>query len=161
FRVSTRFTGSLGLNFSRNRDDRQWFGNVTDSSNVIHYTFAHLEQRTTSFQARANYTATPNLSVQLYAEPFVSKGRYSDVRELNNPRADAYADRFKPYTLSSDPGGFNFKQFRSNLVLRWEYRPGSVLYLVWQQGREDSESERGTRTLFGDLEQLFKAHPSN
>jgi len=161
FRVSSRFTASLGLNFEKNVDDRQWHGNVTDAGQVIHYTFAHLEQRTTGFQARVNFTATPNLTVQLYGEPFVSKGRYSDVRELATPRAADYADRFQPYTAGGDPGGFNFKQFRSNAVLRWEYRPGSALYLVWQQGREDFESARGGRTLFGDLDRLFGAHPSN
>jgi hypothetical protein len=161
FRVSSRFTASLGLNFSRNRDDRQWYGAIVDSSNVTHYTFAHLEQRTTSFQARVNFTATPTLTLQAYAEPFVSKGRYSDVRELADPRAAAYADRFQPYTLNGDPGGFNVKQFRSNVVMRWEYRPGSALYLVWQQGREHREQKRGGRSLFGDLDKLFGAHPDN
>jgi hypothetical protein len=161
FRVSSRFTASLGLNFEKNVDDRQWHGNVTDVSQVLHYTFAHLEQRTTSFQARVNFTATPNLTIQLYGEPFVSKGRYSDVRELAEPRAEAYDDRFQPFTQGGDPGGFNFKQFRSNAVLRWEYRPGSALYLVWQQGREDFEDGRGGRSLFGDLDRLFGAHPNN
>ena len=161
FRVSSRFTGSLGLNFSRNQDDRQWFTNVTDASNVTHYVFAHLEQRTTSLQARMNFTATPTLTLQIYAEPFVSKGRYSNVRELDNPRAASYDDRYKSYDLGSDPGGFNVKQFRSNAVLRWEYRPGSALYLVWQQGRLDREKQRGTRTLFGDLDKLFSSHPDN
>ena len=161
FRISSRFTGSLGFNFSKNTDDRQWFGNITDSTSVTHYTFAHLEQRTTSVQARINFTATPTLTLQVYAEPFVSKGRYSNVRELAAPRAAAYDDRYKSYDLGKDPGGFNVKQFRSNAVLRWEYRPGSALYLVWQQGREDFEDQRGTRSLFGDLDRLFSAHPSN
>ena len=163
-RVSSRFTSSLGFNFNKNRDDRQWYGNFTDAGSVTHYTFAHLEQRTTSVQARINFTATPTLTLQLYAEPFVSKGRYSNVRELDNPRAAAYDDRFKPYldpAVSDNPAQFNFKQFRSNVVLRWEYRPGSALYLVWQQGREDSESARGGRTLFGDFDRLFGAHPDN
>lgn len=164
FRVSSRLTSSLGLNFSRNRDDRQWYGNFTDAGNVTHYTFAHLEQRTTSLQTRINFTATPNLTLQVYAEPFVSKGRYSNVRELDNPRAASYDARFKPYAdpaVSDNPAQFNFKQFRSNVVLRWEYRPGSAVYLVWQQGREDSENVRGTRTLFGDMDRLFNAHPDN
>jgi hypothetical protein len=161
FRVSSRFTSTLGLGFSRNRDDRQWYGNRLDAAGLTHYTFAHLEQRTTSIQARINFTATPNLTLQAYAEPFVSKGVYSDVRELADPRATSYLARFQPYTAGGEPGGFNFKQFRSNVVVRWEYRPGSALYLVWQQGREDSEPERGTRTLFGDFDRLFAAHPNN
>src|SRR5207244_117603 len=104
----------LGLNLSKNRDDKQWYGNPVDSSSVTHYTFAHLEQRTTSLQARINFTATPNLTLQGYAEPFVSNGAYSKVRELADPRAASYDARFKPYTAGGAPGGFNFKQFRSN-----------------------------------------------
>jgi hypothetical protein len=132
---------------------------------VTHYTFAHLEQRTSSLQARINYTATPNLSVQAYAEPFISKGRYSNFRELASPRAKRYADRFQPYTYldpdNNRPSDFNFKQFRSNVVLRWEYRPGSSLFLVWQQGREDFEPTYGTRALDGDFRRLFDAHANN
>jgi Domain of unknown function (DUF5916) len=161
FRVSSRLSSTFGFVFDRNRDDRQWFGNPLDAAGMTHYTFAHLEQRTTSLQARLNFTATPDLTLQVYAEPFVSKGQYSDLRELADPRAASYGDRFQPYLAGGDPGGFNVKQFRSNLVLRWEYRPGSALFLVWQQGREDYEDARGGRTLFGDLHQLFGAHPNN
>lgn len=164
FRVSSRLTSTLGLNFSRNRDDRQWYDNFTDAGNVTHYTFAHLEQRTTSLRARMNFTATPTLTLQVYAEPFVSKGIYSDIRELDDPRAADYDARLKPYAdpaVSDNPRQFNFKQFRSNVVLRWEYRPGSALYLVWQQGREHFEDQRGTRTLFGDMDRLFAVHPNN
>src|SRR3989449_10984457 len=85
---------------------------------------------------RSDYIVTRDLPVQIYAQPFVSKGTYSSVRELATPRAAAYDDRYQPYAVGT-PGGFNFKQFRSNLVLRWEYRPGSTLFLVWNQGRQD------------------------
>ena len=102
--------------------------------------------------------------IQAYAEPFVSKGRYSDVRELADPRATRYPDRYRPYddpAANANPGAFNVKQFNSNVVLRWEYRPGSALFLVWQQGRQDSESQYGTRSLGGDFDRLFSAHPNN
>jgi Domain of unknown function (DUF5916)/Carbohydrate family 9 binding domain-like len=163
-RVSSRWTGSLGINWNRNRDDAQWYGNFSDSSGVTHYTFAHLEQRTLSLQWRLNFTATPNLTVQIYAEPFVSKGQYSSVRELATPRARNYADRFQPYAdtaVANDPGGFNVKQFRSNAVLRWEYRPGSTIYLVWTQGREANDPSYGTRSFGGDFRNLFDQHPDN
>lgn len=163
-RVSSRWTASVGLSVSRNRDNTQWFGNFTDSTAVTHYTFAHLEQRTVSLQWRLNFIATPNLSVQIYAEPFVSKGRYSDVRELDNPRASTYVGRFKPYSdtaVANNPGGFNFKQFRSNTVLRWEYKPGSTIFLVWTQGREGFEPAYGTRSFSGDFRHLFQQHPDN
>jgi hypothetical protein len=164
FRVAAGWTGSLGLSYNWNTDDRQWYGNFTDAINVTHYTFAHLVQKTGSLQARVNYTATPTLTIQAYAEPFISKGQYSNVRELDAPRAAQYADRFKPYTdpaVVANPGGFNFKQFRSNVVVRWEYRPGSALFLVWQQGRQDFENLYGNRSMSGDLDRLFKVHPDN
>ncbi len=163
FRVSTGWTASLGMNYTWNTDDRQPFGNFTDLATVTHYTFAHLVQRTASVQARVNFTATPTLTLQAYAEPFVSKGQYTNVRELADPRAATYDARFQPYTgaEAANPGGFNFKQFRSNVVLRWEYRPGSALFLVWQQGRQDFEDAQGTRSFRGDLNRLFDVHPDN
>jgi hypothetical protein len=164
FRIFTGWTATLGMNYSWNTDDRQPFGNFTDLSALTHYTFAHLVQRTASVQARANFTASPTLTFQAYVEPFISKGTYSRVRELDDPRADSYDARLKAYTgpEAASPGGFNFKQFRSNVVLRWEYRPGSALFLVWQQGRQDFENGQGNRSFRQDLSWLFdQAHPDN
>jgi hypothetical protein len=163
-RVSARWTASVGLSVTRNADNTQWFGNFTDTASVTHYTFAHLEQREMSLQWRLNFTASPNLTLQLYAQPFVSKGRYSNVRELANPRAPAYVDRFQLYgdtAVTNNPGAFNFKQFRSNVVLRWEYKPGSTVYLVWTQGRQDFDPVYGTRSFRGDFRDLFDQHPDN
>jgi len=153
-RVSSRWVGSVGLELSRNTDHTQWYGNFTDSTGATHYTFAHLDQRTASLRFRFNYTATPNLTLQVYAEPFVTRGTYSDVRELADPRAAAYDDRYQPYgdaEVTADPGAFNFKQFRSNVVLRWEYHPGSTLYLVWAQGRQEGLDEYGTGSFAGEF----------
>jgi hypothetical protein len=164
FRVSSRLTSAFGVDFGWNRDDRQWYGNFTDSVGASHYTFAHLEQRTASLTARVNFTATPTVTVQLYLQPFVSKGQYTDVRELASPRAALYQDRLQPYgdsAVRDDPGGFNYKQFRSNLVLRWEYRSGSALFVVWQQGRADSEDQYSGRSLGADFRQLMRTHPDN
>jgi hypothetical protein len=160
FRLSSRLTASTGMSFQWNRDDRQWFDNITDDQGVVHHTFAHLEQETRSLTARIDFTATPTITLQVYASPFITKGQYTNLRELNDPRAAEYDDRFRPYT-AIDPGGFNFKEFRSNVVARWEYRPGSALYLVWQQGRSHFENERGIRTFRGDLTELFDVHPNN
>jgi hypothetical protein len=161
-RVSSRWTGSIGLSWSKNRDNTQWYGNFTDTA--THYTFAHLEQRTVSLQWRLNFIATPNLSLQIYAEPFVSKGRYSDIRELDNPRSATYAGRYQPYAdtaVTNNPAEFNFKQFRSNTVLRWEYKPGSTIFLVWTQGRENFAPLYGNRSYGGDFSDLFNAHANN
>jgi len=163
-RVSAQWTTSLSASISRNRDNTQWFGNFTDATNATHYTFAHLEQRTVSLTWRVDFTASPNLTLQVYASPFVSKGQYSDVREIAAARAANYADRFRPYgdtAVTNNPGGFNFKQFRSTTVLRWEYQPGSTIFLVWTQGRQDIESGYGIRSFSGDFHRLFQAHPDN
>lgn len=166
-RVSSRWTASLGLSISKNRDNTQWYDNYLDTTTTpdsTHYTFARLDQRTLSLVWRLNFIATPNLSLQIYAEPFVSKGRFSDIRELDDPRAAAYVGRFKPYpdtAVTNNPRQFNFKQFRSNSVLRWEYKPGSTIFLVWTQGREDFASLYGNRSFGGDFSDLFNSHANN
>jgi hypothetical protein len=163
-RASNNLTANVGLRFTRNRNDAQWFGNFTDSLSAMHYTFGHLEQRTMSLSLRLNYTASPNLTLQVYASPFVSKGEYSSIRELNQPRAASYDDRFRPYgdtAVTNHPGGFDVKFFNSNTVLRWEYQPGSTLYLVWSQGRSDFDGALGTRSFSGDFRQLFRAPADN
>lgn len=158
-KLSSRFSTRLGATWERNRNDLQYYDTFTDPGGASHYTFARLEQKTLGLTWRLGYTFTPNASLQLYASPFISKGSFSDVRELAEPRAESYDARFRPYAdpaVADDPGGFNFQQFRSNLVFRWEYRPGSTLFLVWSQGREGSESIEGDRSFGGDLGELFR-----
>ncbi len=103
-----RFSSAFSLNSSHNVSDNQWYGNFTDSAKVTHYTFAHLNQTTTSATVRLNYTFTPNVSLQAYTQPFVSKGTYSNVRQLSaTPRADAYDDRYAAYgdtSVTNNPG---------------------------------------------------------
>jgi hypothetical protein len=162
-RLSARFQPSVGITLSHTINDVQWYGNFGDSTGA-HYSFAHLDQRTASVQLRLDYTATPTLTVQLYAAPFVTKGTYSRVRQLSSdPRAAAYDARFAPFdtTGTGAPVGFNFREFRSNLVLRWEYRPGSTLYVVWTEGRDAFDDVAGTRSIGGDMTDLFHAHPDN
>ena len=161
FRIGTQLTGSVGLNYSSDINDSQWHSNFGVSGvDTTHYTFARLDQKTLSLTTRLNYTATPTLSLQFYGSPFVSKGSYSNWQELDDPRAEDYDDRFKPFTGQGDPGGFNFKQFRSNTVLRWEYRPGSTLFLVWAQGRE-TDGAANDFSFGRDLKNVFDTHPNN
>jgi hypothetical protein len=159
FKVSSRFTTSLGAFYESNRNDTQYFGTFSDPTGREHYTFAHLEQKTLSLTWRLGYTFTPNTTLQIYASPFISKGTYSDVREIREPRSASYDDRYQPYAdaaVPDDPGGFNVKEFRSNVVFRWEYRPGSTLFLVWSQGREGVGDREGTKSFGGDLGDLFR-----
>jgi hypothetical protein len=163
FRFSSRLGTEIGLSVTHNRDNTQWLDNVDDALGAPHYLFAHLDQHTASVTLRLDYTMSPTMTLQVYASPFISKGAYTNLRELANPRADDYDARFRSPTVSTageDPG-FNFKQFRSNVVFRWEYRPGSTLFLVWQQGREDSESAEGNRAVSGNLRDLFRLRADN
>jgi hypothetical protein len=159
-----RFSSALSFNWSHNVQDNQWYGNFNDVAGR-HYTFAHLDQHTTSLTARFNYTFTPNVSLQTYAQPFVSKGTYTNVRQLSaTPRADNYDDRYAPYinpSVTDNPGGFNFKAFASNVVFRWEYKPASTLFLVWNQGRQGFLGAEGTNAFQGDVRDLFGLHPAN
>ena len=165
YKMLGSFSSSVSLNWSHDVSDNQWYGNFTDTLGATHYTFAHLDQTTTSATLRLNYTLTPNVSLQAYMQPFVSKGTYSDVRQLSStPRAARYEDRYAPYgdpAVTSDPGGFNFKQFQSNLVFRWEYRPGSTLFVVWNEGRQGSVPFEGNGDFGGDVRDLFRLHPAN
>ena len=114
---------------------------------------------------RVTYPFSANMSLQMYAQPFIAKGTFSAVRELSaNPRAADYAGRYLAYgdtAFTNNIGGFNFKQFRSNVVFRWEYRPGSTLFLVWSQGRQGSTGAEGSRSFGGDLDDLFNLRADN
>jgi Domain of unknown function (DUF5916)/Carbohydrate family 9 binding domain-like len=163
-RVSTRLQASIGLGYARDHEDNQWFGNFTDEgTGVIHHSFGRLDQRTVSLGTRVSYTATPDLTFEFYGQPFVSTGRYSDLRELSaTPDAAAYEDRYQPYEPpASEPREFMFAQVRTNAVLRWEYMPGSTLFLVWAHGRQDDSDTFSDRPWTRDYRDLFDLHPDN
>ncbi|HJU91119.1 MAG TPA: DUF5916 domain-containing protein [Gemmatimonadaceae bacterium] len=172
YRSSSRFSASLGGYYEKEANDNQWLENITDARGE-HFTFARLDQETFSLTSRINFTMTPTLSFEFYGQPFVSTGTYSNWRELDRPRAKDYDDRYKAFAKLDDPatpthdesldppGGFNFKQFRSNSVVRWEYRPGSTIFLVWAQGRDESLDGASNFALSRDYRDLFSAHPDN
>ncbi|MBI3791716.1 MAG: carbohydrate binding family 9 domain-containing protein [Gemmatimonadetes bacterium] len=163
FRATSRMQGSLSAGFSRNASDAQWYGNYgVVGVDTTHYTFARLEQRTASLTARFDVTMTPTLTLQVYAQPFITTGHYTNWKELNDPRNASYDARFKPYAPVGDAlGDFNYKQFRSNTVLRWEYRPGSTLFFVWTQGREQYDRDLGVFNARNDVTNLFGTQPAN
>ncbi|HLZ46199.1 MAG TPA: DUF5916 domain-containing protein [Gemmatimonadales bacterium] len=165
FKIAARVTAALSPSYTRRTNDIQPLGTNTDSSNVNHYLFGHLEQKQLALTARLTYPFSANMTLQVYAQPFISKGTYSNVRELSsNPRAADYNSRYQAYNdtaYTNTIGGFNYKQFRSNVVFRWEYRPGSALFVVWSQGRQGSEGLEGTRGFSGDLNDLFNLRPDN
>jgi hypothetical protein len=159
-RVGTRTSVELEGFLEKGVNDNQWVRNFGSTlTDTAHFTFARLRQRTVGVTTRANVTLTPELSVQLYAQPFIATGAYTDWREMVDPRAKDYDARFSSWSPSA-PTGFNDWQFNSNLVFRWEYRPGSTLFAVWQQGRSGS-GPPGTFDAVGDAGDLFRMRPDN
>ena len=143
-----------------------------------HYILGALDRTTTALTTRVDLAFSPALTLQLYAQPFLSAGSYSDFKEVVAPRSKAYADRFRRLDLqlldnvySSDQNGdgvadiefdnpaFNVREFRSNTVLRWEYRPGSTFFVVWSQGRH-SDGDSGFQ-MSRDASELFRTAPEN
>ncbi|MDA1082269.1 MAG: DUF5916 domain-containing protein [Gemmatimonadetes bacterium] len=162
FRVGTRLSLNVGMNYSDNTDDSQWYGNFADAG-VTHYAFARLDQKTVGMSTRFNYTATPDLTFEFYGEPFVSTGTYSNVREVSaTPRASDYNARYTAYTApAGSPTAFTFTQLRTNAVVRWEYLPGSTLFVVWAHGRENFANQNLNRPWASDYRDLLDLHPDN
>ncbi len=140
------FSLEVGPEVDRNVEDAQYVtamaapGEVPADFGGLRYVFARLDQTTVLANIRLNVSFTPNLSLQTYLQPLISAGRYADFKEL--ARSCSYD--FLHYDETGAPEGlpdpsFNFKSLRGNAVLRWEYRPGSVLYFVWTQERTDFE----------------------
>lgn len=148
------------------------------------YLFGALEQKTLNLTFRADYSLTPNLSLQYYGSPFITAGGYRDFKRITDPRGAGYGDRYHQYgeseiaydedegayyvdedgdgvdDYSIDNPDFNFRDFNSNLVMRWEFQPGSLLYLVWSQARSDFVPD-GSFDAGDDLRDLFDTHPHN
>jgi hypothetical protein len=161
-RARSNLSWELGTRYQRNRNDTQWYANLgAIGSDTTHYLFAHLDQELLSFTSRLNYTATTALSLQLYAEPFLTTGRYFNVRELASPRSASYDARYRPFPLATDGAAFNIKELHASAVARWEYRPGSTIFLVWTQGREQDDRNAGTFVPSRDFKNLFAARPDN
>jgi len=155
YRPSSFLKASVGLHWSQNTDQSQWVEATDDGR----YVFARIYQQTVGIQTRLNYTVTPALSIQLYAEPFVSSGNYTNFKELVDGRSKSYEGRYKPTAYAGNPD-FNYRSFRTTNVLRWEYKPGSTLFVVWQQGREDSV-EYGNFNFNRDFGAVFDAPAKN
>ena len=162
-RPSSQLQTSWGFNISRGRTDSHWYDNIVDDAGATHYTFAHLDQRTLSLTARINYTASPDLTLELYAQPFVSTGTYSDIREVSaTPEAESNDDRFQPFTPpAGSQTAFKFRKLRTNTVLRWEYRPGSTLFLVWAHGREAYTGEENRRSWGNEFLDILDVRADN
>ena len=157
FRPTSALSVEPGVLWSHNVDRAQWVEQVEDAG--THYVFGELDQKTVALTMRVNYTIRPTLSVQIYAQPFVSAGDYANYKELADGRAPSFPDRYTPFDYQGN-ADFNYSSLRMTNVLRWEYRPGSTLFVVWQQGREDS-LERGDFQFGRDVGHIFDTPAQN
>ncbi len=144
------------------RSHRQWVANITDPWMTATYgtrhVFARLDEKILSAEMRLNWIFSPRISLQMFLQPLLAVGSYSDYKELAQPGSRCFhvygsggstifrgAGGFAvdpdgagpaPSFTFADPD-FNFKSLRGTVVFRWEYRPGSTLYFVWTQNRRD------------------------
>jgi hypothetical protein len=177
----------VGPSWSATRRATQYLTVVPDVNATAtfgnRYVFANLDQNTLSLDTRVEWTLTRTLSLQTYIQPFVASGAYSDIKEFSRPGTfdfavygrdqgtatyDAGTSR---YTIDPDGAGpsaafalpnpdFNVRSLRGNAVLRWEYRPGSAIYVVWQQQRSGF-APRGDFDAGRDVGDIFRTVPTN
>ncbi len=155
----------------------QYVTQVYDGNGHLHFLFAHILQTTLSSTIRVNWTFSPHLSLQVYAQPFIGAGRYDELKDVDNPHAPRFQDRFHilrgtEYSLANGTydvtynGNYSFsqpdfdiRQLRSTIVLRWEYRPGSTVFAIWNHGRTSSDLTR--YELARDVSALVHADQEN
>jgi hypothetical protein len=184
---SYRPINSLGLSFEPSyglgRTEIQYLDNY-EVGTETRYISGTIKTEMISADFRVNFSIIPDLSIQYWGQPFVFAGEYSEFKRMTNTQADDYNDRFHIFTdneisfnteneeYNVDENGdgnvdysfadpdFKVLEFRSNLVLRWEYIPGSTLYIVWSQGREEYE-ETGTFNWNNDMLDIYRNTPHN
>jgi hypothetical protein len=186
-RPSSALRITLQPTFSRTHAMGQFVTRITDANATdtygSRYVFATLDQRQLAMVTRVDWTFTPTLSLQLFAQPLLASADFKDYKEFTKPRAfefDIYGkdkgtitrdDATRRYTVDPDGAGvasafsfaerdFNRRSLRGNAVLRWEYRPGSALFLVWQQSRFGSIPS-GEFDFGRDIDALWNVQPEN
>lgn len=154
---------------------------LADQTYDHRYVFADINQTSLSTSFRLDWTFSPSMSVQTYVRPFITSGDFSNYKEFTEPYEYEFAiygeergtiqQTDGTYTVDPDGNGpansfsfdeqdFNFKSIQTNAVFRWEYKPGSIFYLVWQQDRSQSTLHNDFR-LNRDVNHLFEAQPTN
>ncbi|MBW3660222.1 MAG: carbohydrate binding family 9 domain-containing protein [Gemmatimonadetes bacterium] len=184
FRVQPidRLTLSTQPRYIRRRGSRQYLATLdggTETTFGSRYVFGWIDYSEVAAPLRADWLFGPDLSLELYAEPFAASGHYFDIGELAAARSGdlrTYGEAAGTAIVRDESGGytvtdgdatfalrnpdFDVLSFRSNLVLRWEWRPGSTMFLVWQQNRS-AFGERGERVSGGDLLEALESDGEN
>jgi hypothetical protein len=179
FRPLQVLTIGVAMNIASNHDLLQYV-TALDFMSEKRYIFGTIDEKTVGLTFRINLNLSPEFSIQYYGSPFISRGTYSEYKRIENPLANSFSDRSKMYDYAIQPSGnysldengdgigdynisnpdFNFQQFRSNFVAKWEYHLGSFIYLIWSSNRTGLNSS--SDTSYGQsLNQLIKIFPNN
>ncbi len=169
---------SLSPTYSTTKTELQYFTRMT-LNDEERYLFGSLDQKILSMSLRINYNITPDLTIQYWGQPFTGDIKYSDYKIITDPRAEEYSDRFHIYTSSEisitddvytvttpdysfdfENPDFKLNEWLSNLVVRWEFKPGSTAFLVWSQTR-DYMGGTGEYDLGENLNYLFTDKQAN
>ncbi len=189
FTISSGFTykpiNTLSISFyprfNKSFDQLQYLGKESFQGRD-RYLFASIDQKVLSASIRISFNLTPDLTLQYWGQPFIATGKYKDFKVIDQPMATAYGDRYTvfngsqlnvlsdgSYVVDENSDGtndyslgqpdYNVQEFLSNLVIRWEYNPGSSLYLVWNQTRNAYLND-GEMRVGDNLDNLFadKSH---
>ena len=179
FRPVNTLRLTAGVSYSQHYNQLQYIRTISDLPDP-RYILGTIDQQTLGLEFRIDYIITPELSVQYYGSPFVSQGQYTDYKKVTNPVENDYASRFEVFAAPLKSGGsilldddhdaladfsipdpdFNFLQFRSNLVIRWEYRPGSTFFLVWSMDKTGG-AEPLDLNLGSSMKKLGDIYPDN
>ncbi len=190
FKVMPTLTLTLVPEYTRDIYNAQWLKSYKDDASVdtygSRYIFAHLDQKTFATEMRLDWILSPKLSIQAYVQPLLSSGKYTDYKFLKKAKSydfvtygndgstiqkKAGSDGSPGYELDPDGNGAaavkwirdndsRYLSFRGNAVLRWEYMPGSTVYFIWTQSREDVEPV-GDFEFGNSMRDLSNAHPDN
>jgi len=130
---SDRLQASVGIGYNFGLDSAQWISNLdADGDAVTDHVYGTLERDVVDVTIRSTYAFSRDLTVQAYLQPFVAVGDYADIRKLARPSSF----EFDPVTIPNNPD-FSTKSLRGNIVMRWEYKPGSTLFFVWDLSQAD------------------------
>ena len=159
-KTSSRWNLTVTPSFGRAHATAQYVETVSDPSYAptygARYVFAPLDQTTVGLETRFNMTFTPHLSLETYVQPLLSSANYGDPIFLVAPRTYI----FDPYANPVPSLDFNLRSLRGNAVLRWEWRPGSTMYVAWQQRRQDF-ADVGDFQFARDRQALFDTRPDD
>jgi len=176
WKLGGRLKTGLSVGYTREREAEQYAGAASGAASPVYFV-GHFDQHVISSTLRVSFNFTPALSLSYYGGPFAATGRYSNFKAVADPRVSDEGRRYesvllRPVTNGSLQGGyrgdslrlgnpdFNWREFKSNLVLRWEYKAGSFIYCVWSQYRSDAGDIGGFAPV-SQYEKLFSAHPDN